>query len=109
MIGQTADLAPADRRFYAIRDVTATVESIGLITASILSKKLAEGLQGLVMDIKTGSGAFLGTLEQARDLAESLSPWPVAPVYPLSLCSRYESGAGVQRGNALEVAEPWRF
>jgi thymidine phosphorylase len=72
IIGQTAHLAPADKHLYAIRDVTATVESIDLITASILSKKLAAGLEGLVMDVKFGSGAFMSSLDHARALAHSL-------------------------------------
>lgn len=72
IIGQTADLAPADKRFYGIRDVTATVESVPLITASILSKKLAAGLQCLVMDVKCGSGAFMAKKKDAETLANSL-------------------------------------
>ncbi|RDE10006.1 thymidine phosphorylase [Pelagibacterium lacus] len=73
IIGQTDDLAPADRRLYAIRDVTATVENISLITASILSKKLAAGLDALILDVKTGSGAFMKTLADSVGLAESLT------------------------------------
>ena len=72
VIGQTGNLAPADKRFYGIRDVTATVESVPLITASILSKKLAAGLDCLVLDVKCGSGAFMDGLDEARDLARSL-------------------------------------
>ncbi len=72
VIGQTGKLAPADKRIYSIRDVTATVESVPLITASILSKKLAAGLTGLVLDVKVGSGAFMATLDEARELATSL-------------------------------------
>src|ERR1043165_1250307 len=72
IIGQTDDLAPADRRLYAIRDVTGTVESIPLLASSILSKKLAEGLDGLVMDVKTGSGAFLSRPAESRALAEAV-------------------------------------
>jgi thymidine phosphorylase len=72
IIGQTADLAPADKILYSIRDVTGTVENVSLITASILSKKLAAGLGALILDVKTGSGAFMPTLDRSRDLARSL-------------------------------------
>ncbi|MBI4921182.1 MAG: thymidine phosphorylase [Devosia nanyangense] len=72
IIGQTADLAPADKILYSIRDVTGTVENVSLITASILSKKLAAGLGALILDVKTGSGAFMPTLDRSRELAQSL-------------------------------------
>ena len=87
IIGQTEDLAPADRRLYAIRDVTATVESTPLIVASILSKKLAAGLHALVMDVKVGSGAFLPSLEAARELARELVEVAEGAGLPCSACS----------------------
>ncbi|HLW89746.1 MAG TPA: thymidine phosphorylase [Roseiarcus sp.] len=104
IIGQTADLAPADKRLYAIRDVTATVESIPLITASILSKKLAAGLQGLVMDVKTGSGAFMATLEGARDLARSLAHVATGAGLPTdALITDMNEPLATAAGNAVEV------
>lgn len=106
IIGQTADLAPADRRFYAIRDVTATVESIPLITASILSKKLAAGLQGLAMDVKCGNGAFAATPETARELAESIVAVATgAGLKTTALVTDMNQVLGHSAGNALEVAE----
>jgi thymidine phosphorylase len=104
IIGQTADLAPADKRFYAIRDVTATVESIPLITASILSKKLAAGLHGLVMDVKFGNGAFMGKLEDARELAHSLATVATGAGLPTtSLLTDMNQPLGSAAGNAVEM------
>jgi thymidine phosphorylase len=106
IIGQTAELAPADRRFYAVRDVTATVESLDLIVVSILSKKLAEGLQGLVLDVKTGSGAFMTTLDQARALARSLVTVASGAGLPTTaLITDMDQALGHTAGNALEVRE----
>ena len=104
IIGQTADLAPADKHLYAIRDVTATVESIDLITASVLSKKLAAGLHGLVMDVKFGSGAFMSNVDDARALAESLVLVANHAGLPTSalLTDMHEPLASVA-GNAVEV------
>ena len=106
IIGQTAELAPADRRFYAVRDVTATVESLDLIVASILSKKLAEGLHGLVLDVKTGSGAFVTTLDQARALAHGLVTVARGAGLPATaLITDMDQALGHTAGNALEVRE----
>jgi thymidine phosphorylase len=105
IIGQTADLAPADRRLYAIRDVTATVESIDLITASILSKKLAAGLGGLVMDVKVGSGAFMTREEDARALAQRIVAVATGAGLPTSaLLTDMDQPLASSAGNAVEVA-----
>lgn len=104
IIGQTADLAPADKRFYGIRDVTATVESIPLITASILSKKLAAGLAGLVMDVKCGTGAFMETPDDAAELAESLATVATGAGLPTTaLITAMSEPLASAAGNAVEV------
>ncbi|HVJ42614.1 MAG TPA: thymidine phosphorylase [Dongiaceae bacterium] len=106
IIGQTADLAPADRRLYGIRDVTATVESIPLITASILSKKLAAGLEGLVMDVKWGNGAFAAAPDMARELAESIvAVANGAGLKTAALITDMNEVLGHSAGNAVEIAE----
>ena len=106
IIGQTADLAPADRRLYSIRDVTATVESIPLITASILSKKLAAGLEGLVMDVKFGSGAFMAEYERAAELAASIAEVASGGGLPTTaLLTDMNQVLGRTAGNGLEVRE----
>ena len=110
IIGQTAELAPADRRLYAIRDVTATVESIALITASILSKKLAAGLQGLVMDVKCGNGAFADTPEMALALARSIVRVANdAGLKTRALVTDMNEVLGHAAGNGLEVLEAVAF
>ena len=110
IIGQTADLAPADRRFYAIRDVTATIESIPLITASILSKKIAAGLDGLVMDVKVGSGAFMTSVERAGKLAKSIiGTAATAGLKTHALITDMNEVLGQTAGNAVEIAESIEF
>jgi thymidine phosphorylase len=104
IIGQTADLAPADKRIYATRDVTATVESIPLITASILSKKLAAGLDALVMDVKTGSGAFMPTFEKSVALAKTIEAvGNGAGMKTSSLITDMSEPLAPCAGNAIEV------
>ena len=110
IIGQTPELAPADRRFYSIRDVTATVESVPLITASILSKKIAAGVSGLVMDIKTGSGAFMETEAAASSLADSIVNTAAAAGLPArAVITDMSAVLGRSAGNALEVRETIDF
>lgn len=104
IIGQTAELAPADKRIYATRDVTATVESIPLITASILSKKLSAGLDALVMDVKVGSGAFMPTMEKSRELARSIvDVGNGAGVKTSALLTDMNEPLAPCAGNAIEV------
>ncbi len=106
IIGQTDELAPADRRLYAVRDVTSSVESIPLIVSSILSKKIAAGLDGLVMDVKCGSGAFCDTAAMARDLAQSLVAVANRAGLPtVALITDMDRVLGHDVGNAIEVAE----
>jgi thymidine phosphorylase len=106
IVGQTAELAPADRRLYALRDATATVESIPLIVASILSKKLAAGLDALIMDVKSGSGAFMAERERAKELAQAIVE--VAEGNGLrcrALLTDMDQVLGTTAGNAVEVLE----
>ena len=106
MVGQTEAIAPADRKLYALRDVTATVESFPLITGSILSKKLAEGIEGLVLDVKVGSGAFMKTREDAETLARSmLSTAARLGTKAVVLLTDMSQPLGTHVGNALEVEE----
>ena len=110
IIGQTTDLAPADKRLYGIRDVTATVESVPLITASILSKKLAAGLDALVMDVKTGNGAFMPTLAKSRTLAHSIVSVANGAGMPTrALITDMSQPLTRSAGNALEVAEAVQY
>lgn len=106
IIGQTGDLAPADKRIYSVRDVTATVESIPLITGSILSKKLAAGLDALVMDLKCGNGAFMDNMDAARNLAKTIVAVAKGAGMPThAILTDMNQVLGTTVGNAVEVAE----
>lgn len=110
IVGQTGDLAPADKRLYGVRDTTATVESISLITASILCKKLASGLQALVMDVKTGSGAFMQKMEDSQALAKSIVDVANgAGLKTTAFVTEMGQPLGHSAGNALEIAETVEF
>ncbi|MBI6528063.1 thymidine phosphorylase [Proteus vulgaris] len=110
IIGQTNSLAPADKRFYATRDITATVDSIPLITASILGKKLAEGLDALVMDVKVGSGAFMPTYQKSEELAESIVQVANgAGCQTTALLTDMNEVLASSAGNAVEVREAVQF
>jgi len=109
IVSATADIAPADRRLYAVRDVSATVESLDLITASILSKKLAAGLEALVLDVKVGSGAFMKDIDAARALAKALVATATATgCKTTAVISDMNQPLAPSLGNALEVAEVMR-
>ncbi|PKG38054.1 thymidine phosphorylase [Psychromonas sp. Urea-02u-13] len=110
VIGQTGDLAPADKRVYATRDITATVDSISLITSSILSKKLAAGLESLVMDVKVGSGAFMPTYEASEELAKSIvAVANGAGTKTTAILTDMNQVLASSAGNALEVREAVQF
>ena len=110
IIGQTSDLAPADKRMYGVRDISATVESVPLITASILSKKLAAGLNALVMDVKVGNGAVLQSRDKAEELAHSIVSVACAAGVPTTaMLTDMDEILGVTAGNALEVREAVDF